>query len=86
MATITVQVFSDGKLVSTGTETFPDGSINYQIIAANLATHLTQIETWLAANPNGAILTAAQTAYLARSIVGLARITLGLVSTVGQAT
>ena len=57
---------------------------NASTIQANIHTHLAQIETWLAANPNGAVLTAAQTAALARMLVGVGRILLQLVDTVGQ--
>ena len=55
-------------------------------IAAAVGNHLAQIEAWLQSNPNGAALTAQQTAFLARMLVGLGRLVLGLVGTVGQAT
>lgn len=56
------------------------------LIEGALFTHLQTIETFLAANPNGAILTAAQVAVLARMLAGIARILLQLTSTQGQAT
>lgn len=58
---------------------------NQATIQANIQTHLGQLETWLQANPNGAVLTAAQTKFLAQMLVGVGRIMLGLTSTVGQA-
>jgi len=44
------------------------------------------IEAFLAANPNGAILTAPQVAVLARLLVGICRLQLELTQTIGQAT
>lgn len=55
-------------------------------IAANIQTHLNQIETWIAANPAGAVLTAAQTLWVAQTLAGLCRLLLGLTGTIGGAT
>lgn len=59
---------------------------NATVIRTSVENYLRQIETWLAANPNGAILTAQQTADLARMLVGLGRLMLGLLDSVGEAT
>lgn len=59
---------------------------NRATIQANIQTHIGQLETWLAANPNGAVLTAAQTKFVAQTLIGTGRLLLGLTSTVGGAT
>lgn len=59
---------------------------NEAVIATAIENHLLQLETWLAANPNGATLTAAQNAIVARMLVGIGRLLLGLTQTVGQGT
>lgn len=59
---------------------------NAATIATNIQTHLGQIETWIQANPSGATLNATQTLYLAKMLVGVGRLLLGLVNTIGQAT
>ncbi len=56
---------------------------NNSILQTNLNTRLATIEAWIAANPSGAVLTAAQTLILARMMAGLTRIALQLTSTTG---
>lgn len=57
---------------------------NTTTIQTALTNHLTQIEAWITANPNGAAFTAAQNLFLARSLAGLCRLLLGITSTTGQ--
>jgi hypothetical protein len=59
---------------------------NQATIQANIQTHIGQLEAWLTANPNGAVLTAAQTKFVAQTLIGVGRLLLGLTSTVGGAT
>lgn len=59
---------------------------NQATIQANIQTHIAQLETWMTANPNGAVLTAAQTKFVAQTLIGVGRLLLGLTSTVGGAT
>lgn len=59
---------------------------NTATIQGNIQTHIGQLETWLTANPNGAVLTAAQTKFVAQTLIGVGRLLLGLTSTVGGAT
>lgn len=61
----------------------PPQQVNQTTIEQNLEAQLKTIETWITNNPNGAILTAAQTLVLARMIAGLTRGTLGLYDSVG---
>lgn len=58
--------------------------VNQSTIISAVASHLTQVEAWIAANPSGAVLTAAQTLFLAKMLDGLGLLILGLLSTVGQ--
>lgn len=58
---------------------------NQVTIQGNLATHLAQVEGWVAANPAGAVLTAGQTLWLAQSLAGLIRLLLNMTATTGQA-
>jgi hypothetical protein len=51
---------------------------NRATIRANLSAHLTQLETFIQGNPSGAVLTAAQTLFLAKSIAGLIRLGLSI--------
>jgi hypothetical protein len=44
---------------------------NQTTIQANCAGHLATLQAWLAANPNGAVLTAAQAKVLANMLVGI---------------
>lgn len=44
---------------------------NQAAIQANCAAHLATLQTWLTNNPNGAVLTAAQTKVLANMLVGI---------------
>jgi hypothetical protein len=88
--TVTSPTMTDSQVQAALAAIVYDPSIqgpsqNVATIEANIRTHLGQIETWLVANPNGAVLNAQQTAFLARMIVGLGRVVLGLVTTVGQA-
>jgi hypothetical protein len=55
-------------------------------IEAAAWTRLGQIEAWLVANPNGAVLTAGETAYLARALCALTRLHLAQTAIQGQAT
>jgi hypothetical protein len=59
---------------------------NQATIQGNIQTHIGQLEAWLTANPNGAVLTAAQTKFVAQTLIGVGRLLLGLTSTVGGAT
>lgn len=86
--TLTAYGATDTQLtqaVTTASGQYADYTGNTAAIQTAISTHLNQIEGWLAANPNGAILTAQQTAFLARMLVGLGRIVLNQVSTIGQA-
>lgn len=74
-------VFLDGVLIGTDT-TAPIQPA--QLIAQSVAANLASIEAWITANPSGAVLTAAQTLFVAKMLAGLARLTLDLVGTVGQ--
>jgi hypothetical protein len=56
---------------------------NNAILQTNLNSRLATIEAWIAANPSGAILTAAQTLILARMMAGLTRVALAETSTLG---
>lgn len=51
---------------------------NAATIQANLTAHLAQVEQWVSANPNGALLTAGQTLWVAKSLAGLIRLLLGV--------
>lgn len=62
--------------VATASAAFVNYATNAQTIATNVANNLAQVEAWIAANPAGAVLTAAQTLFLAKTLVGLARILL----------
>ncbi len=44
---------------------------NAQTVHTNVQANLATLQAWLAANPNGAVLTAAQTRVLARMMVGI---------------
>lgn len=59
---------------------------NQGALQSAVQARLAQIETFIANNPNGAVLTATQTNTLARMVVALARLTLKLTTTVGQGT
>ena len=65
--------------------TYNVDDVNQAAIVDNLTNRLTTIETWLAANPN-TLPTGAQFDYFAHAVCGLARLTLGLLSEIGQAT
>lgn len=56
----------------------PGGQVvaNEATITANVQANMAIISTWLAANPNGAILTAAQTRVLAKMLYGIGLILL----------
>lgn len=57
---------------------------NTTTLQTQLALRLGQLETFIAANPNGAVLNAAQSLVLAKMLVQLARLLSGNVSTIGQ--
>ena len=61
----------------------PVTQANAQTIESNILAQIAQIETWIANNPSGAVLTAGQTLILAQMLAGIGRILLGLTSTVG---
>jgi hypothetical protein len=67
-------------------DTMATGDANKATIQANIATHIGQLETWLTANPNGAVLTAGQTKFVAQTLIGVGRLLLGMTSSVGGAT
>lgn len=52
-----------------------------QRVSANLAT----LETWIAANPSGAVLTDAQTLVLAKIVDGIGRLSLAEFNSIGGA-
>lgn len=56
---------------------------NAQTVQTRVQANLATIESFIAANPGGAVLTAAQTLVLARMLAGLCRILLGEFNTVG---
>jgi hypothetical protein len=58
---------------------------NQEVITTRVEANLTTLETWITANPNGAVLTAAQTLVLAKMISALTRLTLDQFTTVGGA-
>src|ERR1035437_7401475 len=58
---------------------------NLATIETNLLTNLAVLETWIANNPNGAVLTAGQTKVLAKALVGLVRVVLQDTATIGGA-
>ena len=59
-------------------------STNQATITANLTNSAAAIETWIANNPNGAVLTAAQTLVLAKMLNALFKIVLAeFSSTIG---
>jgi hypothetical protein len=49
---------------------------NQSAITANVQAHQTTLLAWVAANPNGAVLTAAQTLVLAKMLIGLCNLLL----------
>jgi hypothetical protein len=51
--------------------------LNRTTIINNVANRQAQIQAWIAANPAGAVLTAAQTLALAQMLEGLCRLVLG---------
>jgi hypothetical protein len=70
-----------GAWVSTNSETIMitgagTPAANQQTILANILTRQTQIQAWIAANPSGAVLTAAQTLTLAEMLNGLCKLLL----------
>jgi len=54
---------------------------NQQTIQANILTRQAQIQAWIAANPSGAVLTAAQTLTLAQMLNGLCKLLLSQFTT-----
>lgn len=90
--------FPDGSAIETMTATYPNGAqdheviqtyapgsppLNKQTIQSRVQTNLGLLETWVTNNPNGAILTAAQTKVLAQMLIGLCRLLLQEFNTVG---
>ncbi len=88
----------DGTTIETMDAQYPTGAKDHTVIttpgpgtpAANQTTinqnviaNLATLETWIANNPNGAVLTAAQTKVLAKMLVGVGRILLNKVDSVG---
>ena len=63
----------------------PITQANLATIETNLLTDLAVLETWLANNPNGAVLTAGQTKVLAKALVGLVRVVLQDTAIIGGA-
>lgn len=57
--------------VNNASAAFVDLVADRATIVADLKSHLTSLQAWVAANPNGAVLTAAQTLFLAKSLIGL---------------
>lgn len=83
-ASINVNVYNGqtGTLISSTPVTINNFTID---IVQNLQNHLTSIENFIAANPTGAVLTAAQTLFVAQTLAGLIRLTLAQVNVIGQA-
>lgn len=50
--------------------------LNFTQIQANILAHRTTLQTWIAANPSGAVLTGPQTLVLANMLVGLCNLLL----------
>lgn len=63
----------------------PNASANQQTVRAKVQTGLGALETWIANNPNGAVLTATQTLAVIRMLAGLCRLLLGELNTTGGA-
>lgn len=57
--------------------------VNQAAITNRLLTNLATLETYIAANPTGSILTANQTLILAKMLDGLTRLSLGLLNSIG---
>ena len=89
-ATVTADTFvtqGDGTTVETMTDSLHDISVlvtpgsgtpaaNAATIAQNVAANQALILAWIAANPTGAVLTAAQTLALAKMLNGLCKLLL----------
>jgi hypothetical protein len=82
-STVEVMTASDGSQVSIFTPGANTPVANMLTIQANLLARLAAIEAWVAANPAGAVLTAAQTLALVRIVAGLVRLQLQDLSTTG---
>lgn len=55
-------------------------------IKTALTTYISEIETWISNNPNGATLTASQTLLVARMLDGVCRLLLNMTQSIGQVT
>ncbi len=62
--------------LNTAAGQFVNYTANNATIAANILSRQSQIQAWLTANPNGAVLTAAQTRTLALMLNGLCQLLL----------
>lgn len=60
--------------ITTAAGQFVDRTANESTIASRVDNGIGQIQTWIANNPNGAVLTAGQTLTLAKLLIGLAKI------------
>ena len=74
-----------GKTWVAPVVTVPITQANLATIETNLLTNLAVLETWIANNPNGAVLTAGQTKVLAKALVGLVRVVLQDTAIIGGA-
>lgn len=86
--TITAVGATDTQLqqaITTAAAQYADYAANLATMQANLTNRLNSIETWLAANP-GVMPNGTQFDFFAHAVCGLARITLGLLGQIGQAT
>jgi hypothetical protein len=70
-STLEVMTDSAGNINRIATPGPNTPAANQQTIQTNVQANLATLQTWIAANPNGAVLTAAQTKVLARMLVGI---------------
>ena len=90
----TYQTFPDGSSVETMTSSIGDVTTTYtpgpgtpkanqQTIQSRIQANLATIESWISANPSGAVLTGPQTLVLAKMLAGLCRLLLNETNTTG---
>lgn len=73
-----IEVMTDSKGNGLQVVTYATGTApaNQASILANILTRQSQVQSWIAANPSGATLTAAQTLTLAEMLDGLCKLLL----------
>jgi hypothetical protein len=62
--------------VTVDADSADPNALNANTIRTNVLASQTQIQAWIAANPSGAVLTAAQTLVLAKMLNGLCKLLL----------